>query len=104
MEEEDSKQTQFQTKLITQPSQLSILRCLQLRRAAVTIQQYWSMYRLKRRIRMLTSLKEYLACVTSETLCIEQHLYEHIADIQYSCLSNNTIPEAHCFSFDFVKG
>ena len=52
---------------------------------------------------MLTELKDYLSRVTSQTLCIEQHLYENISSIQYSCLSNNTIPEAHCFSFDFVE-
>lgn len=62
------------------------------------------MYRLKQRIKMLTALKEYLVLVTSDTLCIEEHLYNHISDIQYSCLSNNTIPEAQCFSFDFIKG
>lgn len=53
---------------------------------------------------MLTALKEYLGTVTSDTLCIEERLYKHISDIQYSCLSNNTIPEAQCFAFDFIKG
>ena len=52
---------------------------------------------------MLTSLKDYLQRVDSKTLCIEQHLYENITSIQYSCLYNNTIPEAHCFAFDFIQ-
>lgn len=52
---------------------------------------------------MLKSLKDYLQGVTSKTLCIEEHLYQYIQNIQYSCLYNNTIPEAHCFAFDFVK-
>ena len=62
------------------------------------------MYRLKRRIKMLSNLKRYLQGVTSKSLCIEEHLYENITNIQYSCLYNNTIPEAHCFAFDFIKG
>ena len=52
---------------------------------------------------MLSSLKEYLGGVTQRTLCIEEHLYEHISAIQFSCLNNNTIPEAHCFAFDFTQ-
>ena len=52
---------------------------------------------------MLGSLKDYLGRVTSNTLCIEEHLYENITSIQYSCLYNNTIPEAHCFAFDFIE-
>ena len=51
---------------------------------------------------MLTALKDYLARVDSQTLCIECNLYENLTSIQYSCLYNNTIPEAHCFAFDFV--
>ena len=52
---------------------------------------------------MLVSLKDYLSRVSQETLCIEQHLYENLTNIQFSCLYNNTIPETHCFAFDFVE-
>lgn len=30
-------------------------------------------------------------------------MYQNITSIQYSCLYNNSIPEAHCFAFDFIE-
>lgn len=30
-------------------------------------------------------------------------MYQNITSIQYSCLHNNSIPEAHCFAFDFIE-
>ena len=53
------------------PNQLTILKCILLKRAATTIQKYWAMYRLRKRIQMLSNLKIYLSEVTESTLCIE---------------------------------
>ena len=71
--------------VVLKPCQLTILRCLQLQRAAKIIQNYFSMYRLRKRIKMLADLRNYLQGVTSNTLCIEEHLYKNIKVIQCTC-------------------
>ena len=56
----------------------TLLKCLRYRRAATIIHQYWSMYRLKRRIKILSQIRAYLNNINDDTLYLEQHLYLHM--------------------------
>ena len=82
-------------------NQFTLLKCLRYRRAATIIQMYWSMYRLRRRITLLSLLRSHLRGVDDKTLYIEEHLYLNLQSIQFNCLHNPTIPDVDSFAFDF---
>ena len=61
------------------------------------------MYRLRKRIKMLAQLRTYINTINDDTLFLEQHLYLHMQNIQFSSIYNNTIADVDLFAFDFCQ-
>jgi hypothetical protein len=73
------------------------------KRAAICIQQYWKMYKFKKRVKLLRQIRDHLKGIKPDckTLYLQEDLYDKIYNIHLASLQFNQISECECFAFDF---
>ena len=57
-------------RLITPLCEVTIFRCIIEQRAALSIQHYWKMYRLKQRIKIVKMIATHLAAIGPSTTAL----------------------------------